>query len=276
MESALLLTGLIFLSFSTGPGFARPRSNMSEPAAKELSLQELPELRRKTEAVSLFLKEQIAGHLETLRPLLSPERILGKYAGGKVDVTGTERALVELRQSYTPFSGKPYDLPETLDANWLTLVGNSLELHPWDYVHPVGGKPITMTSPVRWVINYKTNYTLAQVKNVLAGKESVRPEYLRQFVVNSLVLALAVNRNPGLVRLFHDLRYELKSEPHPELKKLPILTISSCLTTFRPADDLITAATAFSGIPAFIELLDLEAVQDSKDALKERLVELLK
>jgi hypothetical protein len=36
---------------------------MSEPT-KELSLSELPELRRKTEAVSRFLKEQIAAHLE--------------------------------------------------------------------------------------------------------------------------------------------------------------------------------------------------------------------
>jgi hypothetical protein len=92
---------------------------MSEPTGQALTLQELPELRRKTEAVSDFLKGQLAGHLETLRPILSPERILGKYAGGKVDVTGAERALAELRQSYVPFAGKPYDLPETLDLNWL-------------------------------------------------------------------------------------------------------------------------------------------------------------
>lgn len=249
---------------------------MSEPTPKELSLTELPELRRKTEAVSRFLKEQIAAHLETLRPLLAPERILGKYAGGKTDVPGAERALTELRQAYAPFAAKPYDLPETLDANWLTLVGTALELHPWDYVHPVQAKPITITSPVRWVVNYRTNYTLAQVTNVLAGKEPARPENLRQFVVNSLVLQLALNRNPGLVQLFRDLRYELKLESAPALKQLPVLTLTSTLTSFRPADDLIAAATAFSGIPAFIELLNLDAVQAPKDTLKERLEELLK
>ena len=60
------------------------------------------------------------------------------------------------------------------------------------------------------------------------------------------------------------------------MKGLPVVTITSCLTSFRPADDLIQAATAFSGVPAFIELLDLDAVQTPKDFLKERLEELLK
>src|SRR6266446_3836762 len=123
---------------------------MSDESNKTLTLQELPDLRRKTEAVSRFLKDQIAAHFETLRPLFAPERILGKYAGGKVDVQGAERALAELQQSYKPFIRKPYDLPESLDASWLGLVGNALELHPWEYVHPVQGKPITLTSPIRW------------------------------------------------------------------------------------------------------------------------------
>jgi len=249
---------------------------MSESTLPGLTLQELPELRRKTEAVSRLLKEQIVAYLETLKPLFAPDRLLGKYAGGKIEVTGAERALADLRQSYTPFSGKPYDLPETLDLNWLPLVGNTLELHPWEYAHPVQGKPITMTSPLRWVMNYRTNYTLAQIKNVLAGKEAVRHEYLRQFVVNSLVLAQVLNRNPGLVQMFADLRYELKVETPPDLKKLPVLTITSTLTSFRPTDDLISAATAFSGVPAFIELIDLNALQRPTDPLQVRLDAALK
>jgi hypothetical protein len=64
-------------------------------------------------------------------------------------------------------------------------------------VHPVQGKAITMTSPVRWVINFRTNYTLVQVKNVLTGKETARQDYLRQFAVNALVLQLILARNLG-------------------------------------------------------------------------------
>lgn len=247
---------------------------MSEQPEHVLSLPELPELRRKTEAVSRFLREQIAGHLETLRPLLAPERVFGKSAGGKLDVPGAERALAELRQNYKPFAAKPYDLPETLDPNWLTLVGNALELHPWEYTHAIDGKPITITSPMRWVVLHRTNYTLAQFKNVLGGKEPVRPEYLRQFVVNALVLQLALHRHPGLTQLFSDLRYELTTSAHPELQKLPLVTITSGVSSFRPADDLIQAATAFSGVPAFIELIDIHAIRQAGDPLKLKIEEL--
>src|SRR6266850_2316338 len=86
---------------------------MSNASTNSLTLPELPELRRKTEAVSQFLRQQIATHLETLRPLFAPERIFGKSAGGKVDVPGAERALTELQQSYRPFSHKPYELAVT-------------------------------------------------------------------------------------------------------------------------------------------------------------------
>jgi hypothetical protein len=249
---------------------------MSEEPNQALSLQDLPELRRKTEAVSRFLKQQIAGHLETLRPVLTPERIFGKYAGGKTEVSGTERALSELQQRYKPFTSKPYDLPSNFDTQWLTLVGSSLDLHPWEYAHQVQGKSIAMTSPLRWVINYRTNYNLAQVKSVLGGKETARPEYLRLFVVNALVLQLVLDRNPGLAQLFADLRYELKVENPADLRGLPVVTITSSLPSFRPSDDIIAAATAFSGVPAFIELIDLNAARAPKDVLKERLEELLK
>ncbi len=256
--------------------FAKKPVIMSDEPNKTLTLQELPELRRKTEAVSRFLRDQIAAHLETLRPLFAPERLFGKYAGGKVEVPGSEKALAELQQSYKPFTRKPYDLPETLETSWLGLVGNALELHSWDYIYQAQGKAITMTSPVRWAVNYRANYNLGQVKNALNGKENARPDFLRQFVVNALVLQIALNRNAGLARLFQDLRYELKSETIAELKGLPILTITSSLTSFRPAEDLIAAATAFSGVPAFIELLDTDALRQPTDPLQTRLESLLK
>src|SRR3974377_2371701 len=102
---------------------------MSDDSSKTLTLAELPELRRKTEAVSKFLQQQIAAHLETLRPLFAPERVFGKSAAGKVERPETEPALVELKQAYKPFTNKPYDLPTDFDTNWLPLVGSALELH---------------------------------------------------------------------------------------------------------------------------------------------------
>jgi hypothetical protein len=249
---------------------------MSESHAPSLTLPELPELRRKTEAVSQLLRQQIATHLETLRPLLGPERIFGKHAGGKTEATGSDAAVSELQQGYRKYTAKPYDLPAEFSASWLTLVGNALELHPWEYTREIQGKNITMTSPVRWAVNYRSNYNFSQVKNALSGKEPPRIDYLRQFVINALVLQQILTRTPGLSPLFADLRYEIKTELPPELKGLPILTITSCISSFPPPDDLIITATAFSGVPAFIELVDSQSISQPKDALKEKLEELFR
>lgn len=248
---------------------------MSETQTHQLTLQELPELRRKTEAISQLLRQQLVDHCETLRPLLAPDRILGKPAGGKVDVAGADAALEELEKKYRRFTGKPYDLPADFNTQWLTLVGNALELHPWKYDHSIDGKAIAVSSPVRWVVNYQSNYDLAHVKSVLTGKEKARLDYLRQFVVNALVLQMILSRTPGLTPLFSDLRYELKVETPSDLGGLPIVSVTSILNSFRPSDDLILASTAFSGVPEFIELVDLESLKKPRDVLKERIDELL-
>ncbi len=194
----------------------------------------VPELRRQTEAVSKLLRLQIVAHSETLRPLLAPERIFGKLAGGKNEVRGADSALEELKKNYRPFTSKPYDLPSEFNPQWLTLVGTALEFHPWSYSYAIDGKTITMTSPVRWVVIYQSNYDLARVKALLVGKEAVRLDFLRQFVVNALVLPIILSRTPGLVPLFADLRYGLKVETPGDLGGLPVVTITSVLNSFRP------------------------------------------
>ncbi len=68
----------------------------AEKPSQPLTFQELPELRRKTEAISKFLQDQLLAHLETLRPVLSPARVFGQYAGSagtKGDTSLAERGL---------------------------------------------------------------------------------------------------------------------------------------------------------------------------------------
>lgn len=243
--------------------------------SRSLTLQELPELRRQTEAVSSLLRKQISDHLELLRPLVAPERIFGKLAGGKSEVRGENSALEELKRTYRSFTSKPFNLPSEFDPHWLTLVGNALELQPWTYGYVIDGKSITMTSPLRWAVCYQSNYDLGRVHSVLAEKEKVRLEFLRQFVVNALVLPMVLDRTPGLERLFVDLRYDLNVESPSDFGGIPVVTITSVLNSFRPSDELITSATAFSGVPEFIELLDIESLKEPRDILKERISELL-
>jgi len=252
---------------------------MSE--SKQVTLQQLPELRRKTEAVAKLLHDQLTRHLETLRPLLSAERVFGKYAGGKGSDGAIERTFSELQQSYREFTRKPFDLPQTLDQHWLTLVGNRLVLYPWEYLHEAKAdresKPITMTAPLQWVLAYTSNYTLSQMREALAGKEAAqRSDNVRQFVINALVLQQVINKSTGIVSLMADLRYELKTTTSPDFKNLPLVTIRSAVPSFCPADDLILAAAAFSGIAAFIELIDVDGIEKVKDPVAARIEEILK
>lgn len=254
----------------------------AEKPSQPLTFQELPELRRKTEAISKFLQDQLLAHLETLRPVLSPARVFGQYVGSvgsKGDTALAERAFAQLQQIYKPFATRPFDLPSELDPYWLTLVGTRITLYPWEYTYEAKTdretKRIGMTSPVRWVMSFNSAYTLSQVRQAIAGKGEARPEHIRQFVVNALVTQLIVTHTPGLASLLADLRYHIQPDLTPDLARLPLTTITSGLPSFRPADELILSATNFSGVPAFIELIDIDALPHLQDPLRARIEELL-
>ena len=68
--------------------------SVPDKQAKPMTFQELTELRRKTEGVSKFLQEQLAAHLETLRPVFSPERVFSKFLGTKGEVGIGHRAVL--------------------------------------------------------------------------------------------------------------------------------------------------------------------------------------
>jgi len=251
----------------------------STGANKTLTFAELADLRRKTEVVSKHLHDRLMSHLETLRPVLSPDRTLGKYAGGKGESPQADKALAQLQQNYRPFTSKPFDLPNELDLHWLGLVGNRPVLFPWEYRHEAktdrSSKSVAMTSPIRWILTFSSAYTLSQMKQAVAGKGEHRPEHVRQFVINALVMQIVLAQNPGLAALFADLRCHVQTEQAPELPKLPLTTITSMLPSFRPADDLVLAATDVSGVAAFVEIVDVAEVPRLHDPLREQIEKLI-
>ncbi len=251
----------------------------SETPTRPVTFERLPELRGKTEAVSTLLRDHLVAHLETLRPILAPERLLGRGAG-RPDTPVADRAIAQLQQAYRAFTARPFDLPAELDQYWLTLVGNKIALYPWEYTHPIGdgrdARAITMTSPVRWVVTFTSGYTLSQFRQAIAGSTERQPEQLRQFVVNALVMQLVFAHTPGLGPLLADLRYDVHTQTADDLPKLPLTTIASGIGSFRPADDLIRAATNFSGVPAFIELIDVDGLPALQDPLRARIEERLR
>lgn len=255
---------------------------MTDPGerARPLTFEQLSDLRRKTDVVAKFLQEQLQTHLETLRPILLPERVFGKYIGGRGESGLADRAFTQLQQNYRPFTSRPFDVPAQFDEHWLSLVGSRVTLYPWEYTYEARSeretRTVAMSAPVRWVVSYTSAYTLSQVRQALVGKGERRPEHVRQFVVNALVMQLMITHAPGLAALLGDLRYQLQTETSPDLEKLPLTVITSGLPSFRPSDDLILAATNFSGVPAFIELIDVDAFYRVKDPLRARIEDLLR
>ncbi len=240
-----------------------------------MNFQELSEQRRNTESISRCLLDQLKGYLDTLKPLFAPERLFGKAPRGKLEVPGADRMLVLLQEKYREISGLPFDLPQQFDPQWLSLVGDDVQLHSWEYTHEARNeretKTITMTSPVCWLLSFNGDATLAQLRQAVREKDPRRHDLARQFVVNALVMQFVFSRIPGLVRLFADLRYEIKTQSPSDLPKLSLTTVTACLPAFRPPDELILAATAFSGVPAFIELVDVTKLPELQDPVRARM-----
>jgi hypothetical protein len=239
-------------------------------AGRSLSIGELTELRAKTELVSHFLRKRLEDHLATMRVAFAPRWVLGKHvrSGLREDVVGSDGALEQLVQRYGQFRGRPFQLPRELDDGPLAIEG-VLALHPWEYTLPIGDKAIKMTSPVRWVVNYRCGYDLGQLREAIAAKQSLRPEDAKGFVLSALTLAMLLEKTPGLPRLLTDLRYDVEITASEELGGLPLVAIHAGLPSFKPADDLILSATRFSGVPEFIELIDLDALDQLDDPFRD-------
>jgi len=133
---------------------------MEESGSKAgtLTFEQLAELRQQTEAIAGFLRNRLQGHLETLRPLFAPRRLLGQYIDRKEDVSGSEKAVTQVRERFKEVCGAPFSLTPELDNDVLASIDGRPELYPWEYTYEAKGegepRPLIITSPVRWVLTY--------------------------------------------------------------------------------------------------------------------------
>jgi hypothetical protein len=68
-----------------------------------------------------------------------------------------------------------------------------------------------------------------------------------------------------LKQLFEDLRYPVKTRGLGDLGGLPVVVVNASLETFLPPDDFIFQITQLSGIAAFQEIINSEAVEKIPD-----------
>lgn len=252
----------------------------SGASAPTVTMEQLGDLRAKTDAIAQTLHDHLAGFIDTLRPLLAPASLLGEHVrgGDDEDADNGDKAFEELKTRYTECAGKPFSLPKELKIDPIGVEGK-LELHPWEYSHalpdPAGEKVITMTCPLRWILVYRSGYTPSELRKLLIAQENRRAEDVRQFVTSAIALQMQLERRPDILSLLKELRYEVKLMNATGFGNLQLVTINACLPSFRPPDDLIRTATQFSGVSAFIELLDLEAIARIQDPVKDRIESML-
>jgi hypothetical protein len=237
--------------------------NKSTPSS--ITFEQLADLREKTDRVSSHLADRLRGHLSALAPILTPRRVFGRYVGSKETVARADEAYAQLLDRYKAVCGKPFDLRSELDDDALTAMEHGIEIYPCEYAHDVDGKQIAISQPFQWWLTFRSDYTPAEMRNLLAGKGERRVAAIRHFVVNAIATKIVLDRAAGAMSLLQDLRYEIGHETPPGLGKLPMVVVRSPLASLRPPDNLIQTATRFSGVPAFIELIDLDAIQSLAD-----------
>ena len=245
-----------------------------------LSIEQLAALRQKTETASKVLDSHLKSYLDTIKPLLAPRRVLGRHVVAREEVNISDRMLDQLKQQYGQVvSQAPFGFSLEFPQQTLSHLDNLPMVYSWEYTHMVKSataeKLLTITSPVRWVLTYETGAAPALVRQMLNGKAERRTEALKQFVVNALAIGLLMQAYPGVGQLLSALRYRVQTECLPGFGNLPFVTVQACLESFRPSDELLLMATAFSGIPAFVELIQADSLQGYVDPVTEQLRQIL-
>lgn len=239
-----------------------------------LSLEQLHHLHALTRDLAAQAQKQLRANLEAMAPLVRPRRILGDYMEGvgREPVAGSERTWNELQELFRKSAIKPFDLRPEL-PNPLPSVQTDLSLTEWEYVHNIessgGWQLVRITSPLTWVVNYATPYTL------FAAQKQTDPETTRAFVLRSCLMALLFQKIPAITELLGAMRYRVEPRTVRELGSLPLVTISAPFSTFRPTDELVAKAAGFAGGSTFTEVVDLESVRQLRDPLREEAVRIL-
>jgi len=245
---------------------------------KKLDNGQFLELRQSTEKVAAALSKRLSSHLEVLRPLFIPRKLLGSYvkSAGMEEVSGAEKAFATLQERYAAVCERPFGLSRKLHPPLLPI-SNHLEITPLQYrlnFPELGEKQVTILSPTQWVVSYGGECPLDRLRAMVMGKETRQPQDMQQALLNHLIPGIFLTFHPALGRLLADLRYQVETRELADLGGLPVVTLKIPLETFLPPDDFILQITQLSGIPAFQEIINSEAIEKIPDPLQKTLRDL--
>lgn len=256
---------------------------MTKPtgSAQALDVDQLLHLHNITKGIARHCEKQLRVYLDALAPLFRPRRVLGDYVEGAIreTVTGAEQNLSQLKDAYDRVCIRPFDLRRGL-ATPIDTISTQLQAHPWQYRYDIaaqkGRRAITVTAPLTWIISFPSTYTPTMMMDVLAGRQERDTESVRAFVVRALILNLMFQKLPALNAILEGLRYRVEVRKLAPFGDLPLVTVSAPVETIRPSDDLVDITSALSGGDAFQEIIDLQALGQLRDPLREQFAEILR
>ncbi len=242
---------------------------------KSLDSQEFLKLRQATDTISHMLAKRLKDHLSVLKPLFLPRKLLGTYikSSSQQEIHGSDKAFAKLQEKYGAVCEKPFGLSKKLQPP-LPAISNQIESTPFQYtltLNDSDDKPITITSPTRFILSFQSECPINRLRGMLAGTEGRQIEDMRQALINHLSMVIFLELFPALTQLLKDLRYEVEIVELSNLGNIPVVILTAPIPTFLPADNFITEITQLSGIPAFQEIIDINALDNIPDPLADAL-----
>ncbi len=245
---------------------------------KEIELARMAPLREVSQKIAKFLQQTLSSYIQPMSPLMAAHRVLGESLEGfqRERVPGADKAYASLENQFVQLCRNTFKFPHKLRKP-LPAIKTNLEVYPWEYLYEVGGDPnntITISSPVRWVLAYDNPYTLSSlIKAKLAG-EKPQMEATKQLIINSVTMALTMERAEGIKQILADLRFPVSVATSPVSGNLPYVVVDAPVESYRPQDDLITTVIQLSGRPVFEELVDLDEIDTISDPLADKIKDL--
>jgi hypothetical protein len=127
-------------------------------------------------------------------------------------------------------------------------------------------------SPLTWTLSY-TDFPPSRLSDLLASKLRSGEE-LQKVVLSFLAMHVVTHQQPSLMQILEALHFPISTTKAPGFGDLPVTRIGIGVPTSRPPDAVIIESAELTGMDAFEEIVEVDALTRLRDPLKERLLNL--
>ncbi len=244
---------------------------------KELSTQNILDLRYATRDLAQHLTERLTGYLCALESNFKRTGILGQYirSSQSVKAPGAKHCDTEFKcfsQMYADITqDQPYGFKRQLDTP-LELYSAVPTLYEWQYNKSISNgrgqsKTITVKAPGKWILafeGYDPKLFLGQIVN----QQSIKGKELHDYIVHYMYMSEVVKRQPKMIQLLKDLRFHIKQITIEPYGRVPFIVIESEIRTFLPSEEIVSEITQLSGCDYFDELVDISSLDSLSDTFR--------